>query len=223
MQRKLDEILEKLDKEEEPGGGGCEFDVEEIEYVVCSEDCQGAEMDRFTLEVRRGSMTAEKREILDDQVMLAAKGCSSGDVVASIPDWWPVRLGAERPQLVVVFRRANTSDYHQIAIPWPTITEPPETSPLPAYRKGNFHTLLTLKDNSKFLVNCANQSEGQKMLDAAKSVIDPSLIDNPPREHCVPRKGPAIGEHDMIPVRMDYFPTGQRTGKPAWRKRIMSS
>ena len=202
----------------------------DVPYAVCQEstDEQGkttktGRVQYFTFEVVR--IPGNWQEVFTESALLAAKGCECehGDLVASFPDWWPVRLGAERAQLVVVYRKGMTNTYHQIAIPWPSSTAKPTESPLPPYRKGNFHTVLTLTDNSKMICNVANAAEGEKMLAAAKALILPSMLGNPPREHCVPRKGPAIGEADMIPVRVDYYATGQRDLMPTWRQPLGSN
>lgn len=197
----------------------------QVPYATCSESSTGKKTSKIqyfnfeVLQIPNGWL-----DVFTASAELGLKGCEcDGTAVASIPDWWQVRLGAERPQLVVVFKIAGTTAYHQIAIPHPAISEPPGASPLPPYRKGPYQGQLVLADNSKFTINAASESEAQRMVDAAIRAIASGRIGSEPRVHIGLRKGVAVKEADMVPIRLDYYPTGQRDMNPAWRKRIESA
>jgi hypothetical protein len=153
----------------------------------------------------------------DRNIALAVRGCESGNAVAAIPDWWQVRLGADRPQICVVYRVAGKYTYHTLSIPHPASLNKVESSPLPAYKKGPWQGQIILLDNSKFTVNAASQGEAQRMIDAAMRVISPSVLGSNPRVYIAQRKGIGVIEADMVLVRAEAYPNGQKGTLPSWR------
>lgn len=152
---------------------------------------------------------------------LGIRGCEcNGESVASIPDWWQVRLGADRPQVIMIYRVMGTPNYYQLAIPHPKTMDEPAVPPLPNYRKGSYQGQMILTDNSKFTVNAATEAEAQRMIDAAASYITPSMLGNPRRIYIAQRKGVAVKEESMTVIRAEGFPNGQRNTVPAWRKQF---
>lgn len=215
--KKLDEISEKLDEKEEDDEEteepNCETYPFEYSHGICDSD-------GFTLEPRVLQLaqkpTAQLRAEFDNMLALAAKGCGC-DAVAAIPDWWQVRIGADRPQIVVAFRKADSRTYHQISIPHPEGTQKWTENLLGDYTKGPWSGVLTLKDNSKFIINCETLAEAQRMVAKAKALIKPAMQFSPSVEQYAERKGNSVGVALMRGRQAYFFSKGQRDAKPDWR------
>lgn len=215
--KKLDELREKLNEKkednEETEEPTCETYSFEYSYGIC--DSNGFTLEPRTLQLSQ-KPTAQLRAEFDNMLALAAKGCGN-DAVAAIPDWWQVRVGAERPQIVVAFRKADSRTYHQIAVPHPISSQKWTENLLGDYRKGPWSGILTLKDNSKFIINCETRAEAQRMVGRAKLLIRPDMQFSPSTEQFTERKGNAVGVATMRGRQAYYFPTGQKDAKPEWR------
>jgi hypothetical protein len=218
---------QRKDKEKEPQPTQPVTYRLDVPYAVCTEttDSEGktvkeGKIQYFAFQVSQ--IPNGWRDIFTASALLGAKGCECdhGEPVASIPDWWQVRLGAERPQLVIIYRLGTTQNYWQLAIPHPAIIQPPEQSPLPAYTKGNWQGQIILTDNSKFTVNANSRAEAEKVINAARNFIQGGRLGTNPAIYYGERKGRAVKEGAMTPIRADYYPTGQKDVKPAWRKRF---
>jgi hypothetical protein len=136
--------------------------------------------------------------------------------VAAAPDWWQVRLGANRPQIVCIFRRQNTRTYHSLSIPHPKITTKPTTQLIPSYQKGNIQGMLILSDNSKFIVNCNSETEANRICNIAASLISDEFLSIPFKIWISERKGEPVSEDLMTPTTIMYYPTGQKNSNPEW-------
>lgn len=143
---------------------------------------------------------------------------SGGDCVPPIPDWWAVRLGSERPQLVFVFRGKTNKSYNSLCLPHPFDTSPPTDPPLPSYRSGNVLGRIILKDNSRFDINAETEAEANRFIDLALFLIDPDKLSVPLRAFTSTRQGQGIIVQDRELVSVAYFPTGQKQLIPAWLK-----
>ena len=133
------------------------------------------------------------------------------------PDWWPVRLGGDIPQLALIFRVVKTRTYHTLVVPHPINTAPLTIAPIPSYKKGNWMGMITCRDNSKFICNCGTKGETTRLLFIAASLINPIFLGDPVRFYYAERKGVAVAEGDMRGTSAQYFPVGQRQTKPQWR------
>jgi hypothetical protein len=214
---KLDEISEKLDDllEDKPEPECADCPEYRFDYVrVTCED------GRLALTPARLYLTSPPSQALRDEfdalAKLAAEGCGK-DPVAAIPDWWQVRIGAERPQIVVTYRKEGTGTYHQISVPHPAATEKWASNLLGDYRKGPYAAILTLTDNSKFIVNCESEGEARRMLAIAKTLISPAYQGDGVTEQVTKRSGRAVEPANLIGRTASYFPTGQKKTIPLWR------
>jgi hypothetical protein len=215
--KKLDELREKLDEkkkdEEESDEATCETYPFEYSYGVCNNG--EFKIEPRTLLLAQKPTPALRREF-DDVLAATALACGK-DAIAAIPDWWQVRIGADRPQIVVAFRKADSRTYHQIALPHPTNAAKWTENLLGSYQKGPWSGILTLKDNSKFIINCETKAEATRMVAKAKALIRPDMQFSPSAEQYTERKGNAVGVATMRGRQAYYFPTGQRDSKPEWR------
>lgn len=144
--------------------------------------------------------------------------------IASIPEWWEVRIGANRPQLIIHFAEVLPNGKYappkyQTSLPWPNLINPNmplSASPISPYRKGNIQGVLTLKDNSKFIVNCVSEQECLRVINQAKSFIIPEMIDENNTPKIGNRGGKPVQEKQAKPKILRYFSTGQMDTRPDW-------
>lgn len=138
--------------------------------------------------------------------------------IAAIPEWWPLRIGAERPQLVVFFAEKRPNGKLG-RTRWP-ITIPHynsrNTRPnLPTYRKGQWQGMLTLKDNSKLIVNAISQQEAERVINAIKPLIAPNYLIGAELKVGI-RKGKVLKNCVVKPTSARYFSSGQKNTVPDW-------
>ncbi len=214
IEEKVDEVLEKLEEEkEEPPP--VEIAVRSINLI----DCESSP--KVRMEALEILDTPRNHELVDEileMANLAVRGCEFDGLVAAVPDWWQVRVGAGRPQLITIYRRVGTVTYHRIALPWPSDPTPTNESKLGPYQKGPYQVCLTLLDNSKFICYCETESEGLRMAQKAATLIQGDKLSSPLdiRITRTSRGVPAVDE--MEPTREEYYPEGLQNLKPAWRK-----
>jgi hypothetical protein len=137
--------------------------------------------------------------------------------VSAIPDWWQVRLGADVPQLALVFRKAFSKTYYQITIPHPLNTNKLVIPPIGSYEKGNWMAEAICVDNSKLIVNCKTKTEAQRVMNLAIELVDPIWLGDPHRLYFAERKGIAVQPGEMKATSALYFSTGQQDAIPDWR------
>ena len=75
--------------------------------------------------------------------------------------------------------------------------------------------ILTLRDNSKAIVNAVSPEEVARMFKEIEKIIDPCYL-----EGSFPKIGDRAGdqiiEANVAPKKASYFPHGQRNTKPEW-------
>lgn len=130
---------------------------------------------------------------------------------ATMPEWWPQRVGAARPQLVIVFRPPGQKSSYQVTIPHYTGVKNPK---IPSFRKGSHRGTLDLPDGSKLIINAASESEADRVIRALRRYIDPKYGRNV--EPVFGRINNRFKEVTVQPIAADYFPVGQ-TGDRQWR------
>jgi hypothetical protein len=190
-----------------------EFSPIDVEQITC--EAGVAESKIVTVAVIKGTEAAELEAYAARAKLLKAQ-CEL-EPVAATPDWWQVRLGSDRPQIVCVFRKGATRTYHSLSIPHPKSVELPTEAILPAYQKGNWQGMIVLRDNSKFIVNCISAGEAERICAIAASKIIGSYLPNPYKVWITERKGEPVGESQMKPSSILYFSQGQKNLKPDWR------
>ena len=155
---------------------------------------------------------------------IEAQICTQQEAIATIPEWYQVRLEGGIPQLVLVSREIRLdgslgNDYYSIAIPHPKSTTKPTSKLTSDYDKGNWQGVLTLTDNSKTIVNCKSSNEVKRVIDEIKGLIHPDFLT---------KSSLKIAEFPDKPFkkikvrnyRADYYSQGLKNLKPDWRKRL---
>ncbi len=151
------------------------------------------------------------------------------DTVPVIPEYFPMRIGSERPQLVVVFK-PKSSNYPKQDSRW-SLSIPHfdfnqgnisnQLKKIPDYEKGKHQGVYTLKDNSKIILYAKSGNEARKTI---KKIITSNLIKT---KYIVDRNsldenikvGEVRGTYKEVlvtPTYAKYFSTGQKNLQPDW-------
>ncbi|MEM8603778.1 MAG: hypothetical protein AAGF24_08080 [Cyanobacteria bacterium P01_H01_bin.121] len=142
------------------------------------------------------------------------------DAVATVPEWWQIRAGADRPQLVILYRELQPDGKlgrskwtSTVPHPLPGLTAEAIQAACGSYNKGKFYAKATLVDNSKIWVNAGSQWEAHAVAQGLLNLVQPAF-----------KLGTTIatGETDrkastkrVKAIRADYYPTGQANMLPA--------
>jgi hypothetical protein len=195
----------------------------EITYKVfkkCGEN--GPEFENKTMDVPGDEAEAIKA-LLDDIADRKAEKCDRQDGTLTIPEWWAVRPGADRPQFVIMFAEIYGTgklgkSRWQLTIPH--YNRPKGAKPsIPKYRKGNWQGTLTLTDNSKIRINAATASEAKRVINKLKILIPVqyrTVNGKAIKPTILERADGDMKECDVTPIRGDYYKTGQRQNLPDW-------
>ena len=194
----------------------------ELIKVLTFIDCE-KELKEVFLTVPFGSATAWKLS-LDNQAKIQKSLC--GITTPAIPESWAIRIGTDRPQLVIVYAEVFnsgklSSSRWSLTIPHYRGTESSRLL-LPSYARGNWNGSLKLKDDSQIVVNARTSQECKRVLNKLKILIPveyrldkngkaykPRVVENPNIE---------LKECNVIPTIAKYYPTGQKNMTPAWAK-----
>ena len=153
-------------------------------------------------------------EVLNKQMYF--QGITRSDnPIATIPEWWPGRVGSDIPQLVIAYKVTNKRTTYQITIPHYNGNRNPI---IPNYKKGSYRGELVCKDNSKLVVNAASEGEAFRVINILKRYIQSSMISRV--KPTVKRiRGNGFKEVEVIPKCADFYPQGQENGGvSSWRK-----
>jgi len=165
------------------------------------------------------------KAILENQADLLALQCDESDCIAVVPDWWQVRLGADRPQLMVQYARkfsdgAWDKPKYVLSIPhWSKSKELTTISDFPTYQKGQYQGTTILSDNSKLIVNCITAAEAERVTVKLLSTLPPLVKVNSTYVSAF-RRGRPLAEILVYPRIIKYFATGQRDLNPTWVKKF---
>lgn len=194
-----------------------------IEYKLfkkCGDN--GPEFETKTLDVPANQADALKI-LLDDAADRKGEKCTLEANTLTIPEWWAVRPGADRPQFVVIYAEVFKTgklgkSRWQLTIPH--YNRPKGAKPkLPKYSKGNWMGTLTLTDNSKIRINARTASECKRVLNQLKILlpVDKRMVDGKGiKPTILERADSPLKECNVVPVRGDYYAGGQKNGQPDW-------
>jgi hypothetical protein len=140
------------------------------------------------------------------------KQISDENAIATTPEWWAVRVGSDRPQLIVVFRPPGGKSSYQLSIPH---YEGGKQPTIPAYRKGGIRGEITLTDNSKLVVNAASEAEAERVLKVLMRYVSSRYLKN--REIKITKLRRAFKEIRVVPLFADFYSKGQESIRPDWR------
>lgn len=172
-----------------------------------------------TVGVVKGTETDVK--LMYDRIFeLEAEQCSKDECVVAVPEWWQVRIGADRPQLAVIY--ANKLPDGKIGTSRWTVHIPHfagpanKFPPLPSYQKGSFFAEATLKDNSKIWVNAVSQEEAERVCRELLALVKPDMVPQPIVIHTGKRGGLNLSDSQVTPKYVHYFSKGLKQLAPDW-------
>lgn len=167
--------------------------------------------------VIKGTELAESLKF-DRLANVEAEKCNEcPDNIHGSPEWWEVRPGSNRPQLLLLFSAAgrNRADY-QITIPHWTGEKPtPKNPPIKEYKKGSFMAVLHLADTSKLIINAFDKKEAARVIGTLKGAISGAMR-NGSRTNYTELEGSSIKEQIMTCRYAVYYPQGQQSKTPLW-------
>ena len=164
---------------------------------------------------------------LNNQADLLAQACDRevGDCIAAVPDWWQVRLGSDRPQLMVAYAARfpdGTWDKakYMISVPhWNKSKLLTAVDNFPTYRKGQYQGVMVLPDNSKLIVNAYTSEEATAAIDKFALGIPPTMVSSAVTK-VASRRGRDLLSIIVYPRSVRYFATGQMDLNPTWSKKF---
>ncbi len=165
------------------------------------------------------------QKIFEKIANIEAQQCRELTAVATVPEWWQVRFEGGISQLILSYQELKPDgtigkDWYPITIPHPKSTAQTTTKLTPDYEKGNWQILLTLKDNSKVIINSKTEQGGIDFMNQQiKPLIDPSFLTAAKiKTSHYPDQG--FKQIKVTHKHTDYYATGQRSLTPTWRKAV---
>jgi len=138
----------------------------------------------------------------------------------AIPEWWQMRVGAERPQFVIQFGKiesSGTMGSSRWSLTIPHYRHPEGYRPnIPQYTRGQYFAAYTCKDNSKLVVHCKDRAEMNRVLPMFVACIKDDQRPSTPIVHYGERTGQALTVATVKPTVGHYYATGQKDIKPNW-------
>ncbi|MEH2378292.1 MAG: hypothetical protein V7K27_05210 [Nostoc sp.] len=173
----------------------------------------------MTVKSNDSSLIAQSRITLFNQQFPSSGG---GDAVC--PDGWLIRPEYHRPQAIYQFAEVDDSG-KIIGSPKYRITIPhhkPEKlvlpkPPFPNYQRGNWEIIFVLKDNSKITIHSFDKTEGDKILSAAKDLVDPNYLNGAyESKSCLVGTTTPITKIKVKCRMAKFYATGCLTLFPTW-------
>jgi hypothetical protein len=135
---------------------------------------------------------------------------------STYPESWLTnsRIGADIPQLVIVYRVRGNNKSGNYTITIPHYEGSKSINP-PTYTKGNQPVTFNLKDRTKIVVNAASEREAKRVINTLLKYCDNRFIVD--KDNFVIGSPTKIKRQEMKPIRADFFKTGQKDLQPTWR------
>lgn len=148
--------------------------------------------------------------------------------VALVPEWWAMRAGSKRPQLMVQYRGKNSdgtwnNTRRTFSIPHFDVKQRKALkSILPkSIKKGAIRGAYTLKDNSRMVQFCRNATEAERVLVQLERLIISSQRTGDIK--IGEMRGKLARDFDkftLYPFDARFFATGQGQGTPNWIEKL---
>jgi len=204
------------------GSGNQNVNFVNISVPIFSGKCDSSGNPVFTTQTVAVIAGTESSELLKFQEMSQIQGnsiCSCN--VSSTPDSWLIRPEYHRSQVIYQFAEVDNSGTiigspkYQITVPHHLPAKP--TAALPNYKRGNWETIFVLNDNSKVTIHSVDAANGNLMLNAIKSRIDPTQLTNAylSKSSLVVTNTP-IAEINVKNRMAKYYSTGAKNEVPDW-------
>jgi hypothetical protein len=210
-------IIEKLLKRKD-----MEFSTVSVTVFKKCKDDGTPEFGTQSISVIKG-LEAERIKEFAEIAKIRAIECKECAAVAAIPQHWQVRVGADRPQLVILFGEDlgdGKTGRSRFPICIPHYNKPKSFTPqIPSFTKGNFMAILVLKDNSRLTVNAISAVEARRVISALSAFISPSMLTGL-EPKIGSRGGIPVSEKLVKPTSLRFFATGQKDMNPTWARSV---
>jgi len=148
---------------------------------------------------------------------IGQESCSKG---MAIPEWWQVRVGADRPQFVIQFAKIETAGSigsSRWSLTIPHYRHPAGYKPnIPEFTRGQFFGVYSCRDNSKLVVHCKTKAEVNRVLIPLIACINTLQRPDTPIIHYGERTGQQLTIATVKPTIGHFYSTGQKNLKPDW-------
>jgi hypothetical protein len=198
----LNLLAEILDNTE---NGGEEIDILKLPYY----DCEGQQFAEVPIEAVRSSIENFPLDKFTEAANATKLWCDEPTLIAGVPEWWSIRPGANRPQIVVSFRRDGERSYGILTIPHYHSVPQVGSKPLSSYRAGNVMGRERLIDNSQLIVNCESANEAERMLNEMAGWVRSDMRSSPPNRTYQERQGNSVKVGNRAPKKVMIFPEGR--------------
>lgn len=150
--------------------------------------------------------------------------CQQELPIAAIPEWWQLRPESHRPQLIVQFGEVRADGsigkaMYPLTIPHFSGSKESAKKIDFKWRKGSVEGILTLKDNSKLIVNAVSKEEAAKIIGLASRYINTAQLANS-FSKIGERKGQPFKQITVAPKVARYFADGAKSTNPTWVVRL---
>ncbi len=216
--------------------GECKLNAQQFDELLCANDCideiktksctllsglisgTNCEGDPyFFLYQGEGFRGVESQvRALTNLVQLIYERVCQLETTIAPPDHWQTRVGP-RAQLVVLWTDRGTNggspSYWSFAIPH--YNRGPGFKPqFPNYIKGDYRVALVLEDNSKLIVYGNSKAEAFKIINYAKTLIDPAYL--PGKIYTGETRNSNLRVVRVYPMRGDFYSQGRSNAIPDW-------
>lgn len=187
-------------------------------FDSCKPDGSGANFVNQSIQVIKGTEIQEFKKF-EQIAKVREQECIERNAIAALPEHWQVQIGADRPQLVVLFAEVLPNGKlgrSRFPIAIPHYNKSANFRPnIPAYTKGNYMGILVLKDNSKITVNASSISEAERVINTLSSLVNPALLTGA-KPKVGPRGGEPIANRFVKATSASFFATGRKDLNPTW-------
>ncbi|KGF72483.1 hypothetical protein DO97_07945 [Neosynechococcus sphagnicola sy1] len=140
---------------------------------------------------------------------------------AAIPEQWDIKVGNNRPQLIIQFGeklQGNKVDSpkYSIVIPWANTTTAIKNSPIGQWDKGKIRCSYEMPDNSKIIVFAKTENEGKRVINQALTVVQGNKKRSDNLIICTRIDSTRFKEITVVPRILRFFSTGQGKAIPDW-------
>jgi hypothetical protein len=193
-----------------------EYSTITVDDVTCTDGV--AIITKINVAVLKGTEDAEIKAFESRALMLKAQ-CEL-EPYAAVPEWWQLRPENHRPQLIIHFGEVKADGsigkaMYPLTIPHFSGDKENVKNIKWKWRKGSIEGILTLKDNSKLIVNAVSKEEAQKIIGLASQYIsDNQLTDSFTKVG--ERKGQPFKQITVAPKVARFFAEGAKSTVPTW-------
>ncbi len=141
------------------------------------------------------------------------------DPVTAVPEIQQVRVGSDRPSLVLVLKQVDANSYWSLTIPhYVGGTSRIERLRNFSFTKGSVVTKFVMNDNSKIIINAKDSKSGESLINflLRSNLLDKKFTKNAQLTLAGTRKGEELKSAKVQPHSAKWFPYGVTNNKPEW-------